>query len=188
VNRNHDACGSEEWRVAVRDVIVPWALGDGNLGDDVLEVGPGFGATTDVFREQVARLTAVEIDPELAARLRDRLAGTNVEVVDGDATALDFGDGRFSGATCFSMLHHVPSPELQDRLFAEVARVVRSGGLFVASDSVASDALAELHEGDTDMPIEPDGLAARLERAGFGQIEVRTNEFGWAARARARAG
>jgi ubiquinone/menaquinone biosynthesis C-methylase UbiE len=188
VNRNHDVCGSEEWRATVRDVIVPWALGDGNLGDDVLEVGPGFGATTDVFREQVARLTAVEIDPELATQLRDRLAGTNVEIVDGDATALAFADDRFSGATCFSMLHHVPSPELQDRLFGEVARVVRTGGLFVACDSLSSDELAELHEGDTYVPIDPDGLAARLERAGFEQVEVRTNEYGWAAQARARGG
>src|SRR5262245_55448058 len=181
-------CGSEEWRAVVRDMIIPWALGDGDLGDDVVEVGPGFGATTDVFRERVARLTAVEIDPELAARLRDRLAGTNVDVVEGDATALDFGDDRFSGATCFAMLHHVPSPELQDRLFAEVARVVRTGGLFVASDSLASEELAGLHEGDTYVPIDPDGLAARFERAGFEQVEVRTNEFGWAARARARGG
>ena len=188
MNRNHDVCGSEEWRGVVRDVIVPWALGTGDLGDDVVEVGPGFGATTDVFRERVARLTTVEIDPELAAGLRARLAGTNVEVVDGDATALDFGDDRFSGATCFSMLHHVPTPELQDRLFAEVARVVRAGGLFVACDSLHSDDLAELHEGDTYLPVDPDGLAARLERAGFEHVELRTNEYGWAAQARARGG
>lgn len=188
MNRNHDVCGSEEWRVVVRDEIVPWALGDGNLGDDVLEIGPGFGATIDVIRERVARLTAVEIDPELAARLRARLAGTNVEVVDGDATALDFGDDRFSGATCFSMLHHVPSSHLQDRLFAEVARVVSAGGLFVACDSLHSEDLAEFHEGDTYVPIDPDALAARLERAGFEHVDVRTNEYGWAAQARARSG
>jgi hypothetical protein len=69
-----------------------------------------------------------------------------------------------------------------------VARVVRTGGLFVACDSLSSDELAELHEGDTYVPIDPDGLAARLERAGFEQVEVRTNEYGWAAQARARGG
>ena len=52
MNRNHEVCGGEEWRAAVRDFIIPWALGDGDLGDDVLEVGPGYGATTDVFRER----------------------------------------------------------------------------------------------------------------------------------------
>jgi 16S rRNA A1518/A1519 N6-dimethyltransferase RsmA/KsgA/DIM1 with predicted DNA glycosylase/AP lyase activity len=66
VNEGHKVCGSEEWRAAVRDFIIPWALADGDLGDNVLEVGPGYGATTDVFRERVPKLTAVEIDPELA--------------------------------------------------------------------------------------------------------------------------
>jgi ubiquinone/menaquinone biosynthesis C-methylase UbiE len=185
MNRNHEVCGSEEWRQAVRDLIIPWALGQGDLGDDVLEVGPGYGATTDVFREKVARLTAVEIDHDLANALADRLAGTNVRVIEGDATALEFADDTFSGATCFAMLHHVPSPELQDRLFGEVARVVRPGGLFVASDSVGSDDLREFHEGDTYQPIAPDAVADRLAHQGFASVEVRVNEFGWAATARA---
>lgn len=186
MNEGHKLCGSEEWRAAVRDFIIPWALGDGDLGDDVLEVGPGYGATTDVFRERVARLTAVEIDSELAAALALRLTGTNVTVIEGDATALAFEDDRFTGATCFAMLHHVPSAELQDRLFAEVARVVAPGGLFVASDSLASEDLRAFHEGDTYQPIDPDGLAGRLERAGFAGVEVAVNEFGWSARARVR--
>lgn len=186
MNEGHEVCGSEEWRAAVRDFIIPWALGDGDLGDDVLEVGPGYGATTDVFRERVTKLTAVEIDPELASALALRLAGTNVTVIEGDATALTFEDDRFSGATCFAMLHHVPSAELQDRLFAEVARVVRPGGLFVASDSLASEDLRAFHEGDTYVPIDPDGLAERLSRAGFDDVDVAINEFGWSARARIR--
>ena len=48
-------CGSGEWRQAMREVILPWALGDATLGDDVLEVGPGYGAVTDVLR-RCARL------------------------------------------------------------------------------------------------------------------------------------
>jgi ubiquinone/menaquinone biosynthesis C-methylase UbiE len=181
MNRNHEVCGGEEWRSAVREFIIPWALGDRELGDDVLEVGPGYGATTEVFRERVAHLTAVEIDHALAAALQDRLADTNVTIVEGDATAMTFDDDTFTGATCFAMLHHVPSPELQDRLFAEVARVVRPGGLFVASDSLPSEDLRAFHEGDTYQPIDPDGVVARLERSGFADIEMRTNEFGWAA-------
>jgi ubiquinone/menaquinone biosynthesis C-methylase UbiE len=185
MNDNHAVCGSEEWRTAVRDWIIPWALADGDLGDDVLEVGPGYGATTDVFRERVAHLTAVEIDHDLARALADRLADTNVTVIEGDATALDFEDDRFTGATCFAMLHHVPSTEQQDRLFAEVARVVRAGGLFVASDSLHSPDLEVFHDGDTYLPLDPEGLSGRFERAGFTDVEVRVNDFGWAATARA---
>ena len=60
MNENHAICGSDEWRAIVRDEIIPWAVGEADLGNDVLEVGPGYGATTDVFRERVAKLTDAE--------------------------------------------------------------------------------------------------------------------------------
>jgi 16S rRNA A1518/A1519 N6-dimethyltransferase RsmA/KsgA/DIM1 with predicted DNA glycosylase/AP lyase activity len=62
----------------------------------VIEVGPGPGLTTDVLRHGVERLTAVELDIDLAAALRDRMNGTNVEVVQADATALPQESDRFS--------------------------------------------------------------------------------------------
>ena len=185
MNENHKQCGSDEWRAVVRDSILPWAVGDVDLCDDVLEVGPGYGATTDVLAESVPKLTAVEIDEELATMLRARFANNSaVIIVGGDATALRFPDGRFSGAASFTMLHHVPTAGLQDRLFAEVARVLRSGGVFVLGDSLASPELEAHHEGDTYNPVDPDGLARRLMRVGFAQAEVRTNPFGWAGQAR----
>ena len=49
MNEAHEYCGSDEWRQMIREVILPWALGETDLGDDVLEVGPGYGATTDVL-------------------------------------------------------------------------------------------------------------------------------------------
>ena len=70
MNEAHERCGSDEWRQTIREVILPWALGETDLGDDVLEVGPGYGATTDVLSESVPRLTSVEIDDDLAAMLR----------------------------------------------------------------------------------------------------------------------
>jgi len=184
VNDGHRVCDSPEWRAAVRDEMIPWALGEIDLGGDVLEIGPGYGATTDVFAERLPRLTSVEIDPDLAARLRARYAGTHVEVVQGDATQLAFPDGRFSGAVCFSMLHHVPSAELQNRLFAEAARVMGPGSHLIAVDGVESDAVRAFHDGDTYQPIDPSTLAARLADAGFSDVAVKVNEYGWAVRAR----
>src|SRR5271155_5264420 len=147
--------------------MIPWAVGDADLGDDVLEIGPGYGATTDVFAELLPQLTSVEIDPDLAARLQTRYVGTHVEVVLGDATQLTFPNGRFSGAICFSMLHHIPSPVLQDRVFVETARVLRPGSPIIAVDGVESDAVRAFHEGDTYQPIDPTTLEARLMNAGF---------------------
>jgi ubiquinone/menaquinone biosynthesis C-methylase UbiE len=106
--------------------------------------------------------------------------------VHGDATSLAYADDSFSGAACFTMLHHVPTVELQDKLFAEVARVLRPGAALVASDSLGSDELAAHHEDDTYNPVDPSSLPCRLADAGFEQIAVRTNEFGWAVIARAK--
>lgn len=82
------------------------------------------------------------------------------------------------------MLHHVPTVSLQDLLFREVARVLRSGSAFVLSDSVASADLEAHHEGDTYNPIDPDSVGRRLEAAGFSVVQVKTNPFGWSAVAR----
>jgi ubiquinone/menaquinone biosynthesis C-methylase UbiE len=181
MNEAHQHCGSQEWRDMMRDTIMPWVIRDVDLGDDVIEVGPGYGATLDVLATRPGHVTSVEIDEELAAMLVDRFAGAaNVEVVRGDATALTFPDARFTGAACFTMLHHVPTVALQDRVFAEVARVLKPGAALVASDSKGSDELKEHHVGDTYNPVDPETLEARLTTAGFRDVEVRTNPFGWA--------
>ena len=143
----------------------------------MLEVGPGPGRTTDVLLRMAPRLTAAEVDPELAARLAERLAGTGVEVVHADATQMPFVPGRFSAALSFTMLHHVPSARLQDELFAEVARVLRPGGFLAGVDSLDSDDFRALHEGDVCVPVDPDGLAERLTLAGFSGAEVEVNEY-----------
>jgi ubiquinone/menaquinone biosynthesis C-methylase UbiE len=156
VNKAHEACGSDEWRQAIRDVILPWALGETDLGDNVLEVRPGYGATTDVLSQSVPRLTSVEIDDELAAMLVDRFADVpSVQIVHGDATSLQHADDSFTGAACFTMLHHVPTVELQDRLFAEVARVLRPGAALVASDSLGSDELKRTTRATCTTPSTP---------------------------------
>jgi SAM-dependent methyltransferase len=173
VNDKHlEFCASPVWAEIVEREVLPWAVGEHDLGDDVLEVGAGPGLTTDVLRRRVGRLTAVELDPELAEALRRRLDGGNVTVVQGDATELPFESDRFSAATTFSMLHHVPTPELQDRVLAELCRVLRPGGLLIGTDAVASDTLDEFHEGDVYVPCDPDGMPERLRAAGFVDIRV----------------
>jgi len=74
------------WKNSLPNRIVPWVLRDIDLGSDVLEVGAGL--TSDLLRARCERLTAIEIDDRLAAALEDRLVGTNVAVVRGDATTM----------------------------------------------------------------------------------------------------
>jgi SAM-dependent methyltransferase len=190
MNQRHlDLLVSDDWRMLLRDYLLPFAFGDrshGDLGDDVLEIGPGPGLTTDLVRGDLVKLTAIEVDPELASALSARLRGTNVDVVEGDATAMPFDTARFTGAMTFTMLHHVPTVELQDRLFGEIFRVLRPGGLLVASDSVASEDLAALHTDDIYNPVDPSTLSDRLGTIGFADVEVEANSLGWRCQARRR--
>ena len=63
--------------------------------DHVLEIGAGLGSLTLALAETGASVRAVEVDSGLAAALRTVLAeagALSVEVVEGDASRLDFGE------------------------------------------------------------------------------------------------
>jgi hypothetical protein len=83
------------------------------------------------------------------------------------------------------MLHHIPTRELQDRVFSEVARVLAPGGMFAGTDSVGEGTLFRLiHVGDTLLPIDPLQLPARLEGAGLGEVDVQRRDGSFRFRAR----
>ena len=75
------------------------------------------------------------------------------------------------------MLHHVPSRLLQDRLLAELCRVLRPGGLLLGTDAVGTGELDEFHRGDTYVPCDPDDMPARLRAAGFFDARVELGEL-----------
>lgn len=173
MNENHARlCPSPEWAEFLQTEILPPLVAAVELGERMLEVGPGPGATTDWLRRQVSHLTVVEVDAGAAAVLATRFAGTNVDVVTGDATALEFADARFDAAGCFTMLHHVATMHRQNKLLAEILRVLRPGGVLIGSDSLASDRLHHFHEGDTYNPVEPASLLSRLQTLGYGTVTV----------------
>jgi ubiquinone/menaquinone biosynthesis C-methylase UbiE len=181
---HHWYCNRDAWKRHVRDELVPPAIDGIDLGADVLEIGPGFGPATELLAGRVERLTALELDPGLAAPLRARL-GDRATIVDGDATAMPFPDASFDSAVCFTMLHHVPTVEAQDRLFAEVQRVLRPGGAFAGTDSLGRGlGFALLHVGDTKNLIAPGELPARLGATGFFEIEVSANRDSYRFRAK----
>lgn len=78
----------------------------------------------------------------------------------------------FSAALCFTVLHHIPGPLQQDRLLAEVARVLRPGGTFAGTDSFSGFLFRMIHTGDNLTLIEPRMFSQRLQSAGFTGIAV----------------
>ena len=69
--------------LAVVDLVMPTAK------DLVIEIGPGQGALTTELARRAGRLVALEVDPELAARLRPRFP--HAEIVEADARTWDYG-------------------------------------------------------------------------------------------------
>ncbi|HEV2417546.1 MAG TPA: class I SAM-dependent methyltransferase [Terriglobia bacterium] len=185
MNRIHRwLCRSARWQKLLENKVMPWVLTDVELGPDVLEVGPGPGLTTNLLRKNAARVTVLEIDSALAESLGARLRGSNVTVIEGDAAAMPFGDATFSGAISCIMLHHVPSPALQDKLLREVRRVLKPGGWFAGIDVRQSIPMRILHVWDTLVPIDPKTFGARLEAAGFADVFIETNVEAFRFRAR----
>lgn len=167
-------CRSDSWVQSVRDTLLPWALDGVELGDDVLEIGPGFGATTRVLVETVPSLTAVEVDPASAQLLTREFP--QVKVIEADGTSLPLPDNKFSAVTAFTMLHHVPSPAQQDKLFAEAFRVLRPGGTFAGLDSRPNLRFRVIHLFDTMVVVDPATMPARLAAVGFRDVRIETTQ------------
>jgi ubiquinone/menaquinone biosynthesis C-methylase UbiE len=177
MNENHQRlCPSPQWAGYIQGEVLPSLAGLADFGSEMLEIGPGPGAATEWLRHRVERLVALEIDEEAAKRLVERYGGTNVEVVVGDATHLDYPDENFDSVGSFTMLHHVRTLERQRAILAEAARVLRPGGALVGSDSLASVGLHEFHAGDSYNPIDPAVLLVMLRALGFVGITLKVDD------------
>jgi SAM-dependent methyltransferase len=173
MNENHArVCTSPEWADYIQADILPALTRDIDLGELMLEIGPGPGAATEWLQHKVLRLIAIEIDDAAAGVLASRYAGTNVEIITGSAAELEYPEGSFDSAGCFTMLHHVPTLALQNKILAEAFRVLRPGGVLIGSDSLASNDLHHFHADDIYNPIDPASLLGRLQTVGFGEITV----------------
>jgi 16S rRNA A1518/A1519 N6-dimethyltransferase RsmA/KsgA/DIM1 with predicted DNA glycosylase/AP lyase activity len=72
VNENHALCGSPEWSEHIRDDVIRYMTAHADLGESMIEIGPGPGAATEWLRYEVRQLVAVELDVAAASALGDR--------------------------------------------------------------------------------------------------------------------
>jgi ubiquinone/menaquinone biosynthesis C-methylase UbiE len=177
MNENHaNLCSSAEWAQGLQDEIVEPLARPLELGEEMLEIGPGPGAATEWLSQAVSRLVSLETDAEAAEALGRRFAGGNVEVVVGDAAQMEFPDRSFDSVACFTMLHHVPTDSQQNLILSEALRVLRPGGVLFGADSPASQGLHEFHADDIYNPIEPGSFLTRLRTIGFVRLTVSVDD------------
>jgi ubiquinone/menaquinone biosynthesis C-methylase UbiE len=165
-------CASSYWRRMTRTQVIPWLLSGTDLGEHVLEIGAGPGAATEELRKRAGRVTSIEYSHVFAAALRERIPGANGAVLQGDASALPFPEKTFSAAIAILVLHHLKLQELQERAFAEVFRVLRPGGVFLAVE-IQDGWLQRIgHMRSTFVPVRPSSVPERLAALGFSSVSV----------------
>ena len=87
-----------------------WIVRKADLQKDehILEVGPGFGALTELLLATGAKITAVEYDHRIADHLRERFAGAdNLRLIEADACKVDYSE-LFPEGTRFRCVANLP--------------------------------------------------------------------------------
>lgn len=180
----HFFCSTSLWQRMTHRYLLPWVLSGARLGDHVLEIGAGYGAATGQLLKAAPRVTSLEYDARLLARLKANHGDTGAMPLRGDAAALPFADETFSSAIAILVLHHLKSRELQDRTIAEVHRVLRPGGSFFVFEINDGWMSRIMHHRSTFTPVSAGAAFARLTQAGFSKVSVDFRRGGYRFRAR----
>jgi 16S rRNA (adenine1518-N6/adenine1519-N6)-dimethyltransferase len=109
-------------------VAIADALGD--VSDaTVVEIGPGAGAITDILSRRARRLVAIELDRDLAPRLREQFADTpSVEVIEADVLNVDLAALRQNDEKLYVVgnLPYYITSDILLRLFSFHAVIARA--------------------------------------------------------------
>ncbi len=145
----------------------------------VLDVACGTGHLLTMLGAALpdAQLVGVDLSPHYVARARATIPrDLNVSLLTDNAERLPFIDGHFDAAVNVFLLHELPG-DVRARVLAEMARVVRPGGLVVVADSIQLHDAPELEREMRAFPEsfhEPyylsylrDDIATRLRAAGL---------------------
>ena len=146
-------------------------------GERILDLGCGDGQLTQRLAATGARVQGVDASAQMAAAAR----GRGVAVDEASAEALPYPDGAYDAVFSNAALHWVRG---QEAMLAEVHRVLRRGGRFVAEmgghGNIAAIRVALIavlaryghgeHENEVNYYPTAEAYTRRLERAGF-QIE-----------------
>jgi SAM-dependent methyltransferase/DNA-binding transcriptional ArsR family regulator len=114
------------------------ALGYSLLGA-LLDVGTGTGRMAELFAPRARHVTGIDKSPEMLRLARARLhhlPSDQIDLVQGDFTALPFAGESFDTVLFHQVLHYALQPEVA---LAEAARVTRGGGRIAVVDFAAHE-------------------------------------------------
>ncbi len=139
----------------------------------VLDLGTGTGALAHELAAAGCEVIAVDHSARMLAAAREKLAAaglTNVELREGDATALPLRSGEVDAAFAHMVLQYLASPA---EALAELARVAKPGGSVVVVDFAKHERAWMREElGVVWMGFAPDEIARWMESAGLRDVRV----------------
>ena len=154
-------------------------------GGPVLDVGCGTGSLAIALKAKVGasgEVRGIDASPEMIEVARRKAARAGVDA--GFEVALieemPFPDGRFDLVVSSFMLHHLPE-DVKRKGFAEIRRVLKPGGRFLAVDfgetgtSVMGHLMSMLGHGHGHASME--ALAPAMETAGFTDVEAGVTKY-----------
>ncbi len=115
---------------ATWDHWMPWLRQEVGAGARWLDLGCAYGFLVADARENGFRAFGMDASGFALAQAAEHAPDASGRLVQGHAEVLPFADEAFDVVTAFDLLEHVPDPEC---LLAEVARILRPGGVFLAA-------------------------------------------------------
>lgn len=143
-------------------------------GNRVADLGCGSGVFTDLLSKRGYRCTGVDLSPGLIAAAKRKYSG--IEFIEGDVEKLPFPDASFDRVLLSGIVHHLPDPS---RCAAEVFRILKPGGRFVAFDPNRRNPFMYLYRDRSspfyspvgvtpnERPVLAEAVASVFEKAGF---------------------
>lgn len=104
-------------------------LGGFAPGARIADLGCGSGVFTELLHRRGFNCTGIDLSPKLIRIARESHPG--IDFQEGDIEHLPFADGSIDGVVLAGVLHHLPE---MSKCAAEIKRILRPGGRFVAFD------------------------------------------------------
>ncbi len=108
--------------------------------ETVVEIGPGRGALTEYLLRKAKRVVAIEIDRDLVPKLKEKFAGSPLEVVEGDV--LETPLAAAAGDDDFVLAGNVPYYITTPILFHALQRPRASRAVYLVQREVAERVVA----------------------------------------------
>ncbi|MBV5312678.1 MAG: arsenite methyltransferase [Prolixibacteraceae bacterium] len=161
---------------------LPTQFADLKIGDHVLDLGSGAGNDCFVARaivRETGKVTGLDFTEAMVAKATGnnlKLGFTNVEFVQGDIEEMPLSDNNFDVVVSNCVLNLVPD---KNKAFAQMMRVLKTGGHFCVSDVVIKGELpqalrkdAEMYVGCVAGAVSMDHYLDIINSAGFKNITI----------------